>query len=58
MSMATARNSISKTKGTKTTEKVKASYDPQKAAASKASKASAKKDSGKTCPYCGHKIGR
>lgn len=55
--MATAKNStsISKTKGAKTTEKVKASYDPQKAAASKAS---AKKDSGKTCPYCGHKIGR
>lgn len=58
--MATAKNStsISKTKGAKTTEKVKASYDPQKAAASKASKTSAKKGSGNTCPYCGHKIGR
>lgn len=58
MSMATARNSTSKTKGIKTTEKVTLSYDPQKAAASKASKTSAKKGSGNTCPYCGHKIGR
>lgn len=57
--MAKASNtSTSKTKGTKTTEKVKASYDPQKAAANKASKTSAKKGSGNTCPYCGHKIGR
>lgn len=52
--MATAKNSTSKTSGTKTTEKVKMYYDPQKAAA--ASKTSAKKNTGKTCPKCGQKI--
>lgn len=57
--MATARNSTSKTKGIKTTEKVTLSYDPQKAAASKASKTSAtKKSSGTKCPRCGYSIGR